>query len=229
MTSPDGNGAGATHANFTTSYAYDEAGDLAFVTGPPVATQSYAAQSPATARPVTSYGYDTFWDRTEAENPDGNTTKTAYDGAGRVTSVTGPAYTPPGSATPITATASSAYDGLGHLTKVTDPLGNTTSYTYDALGDVTSQTDPQLTGQSAPGVWNYSHDNDGEQLSATSPTGAQTQATYDGFGDRITSTQAIRGGSGTVYDTTATTYDYLADPLTVTSPDGAVTTNAYDH
>ena len=88
-----------------------------------MATQSYAAQSPVTARPVTSYGYDTFGDRTEAENPAGGTTKTAYDGAGRVTSLTMPAYTPPGSTTPITATTSNAYDGLGHLTKVTDPGG----------------------------------------------------------------------------------------------------------
>ena len=229
MTTPDGNAAGATAANFTTNYAYNEAGGLAFVTGPPLATQSYAAPSPVTTRPVTSYGYDTFGDRTEAENPAGGTTKTAYDGAGRVTSLTMPAYTPPGSTTPITATTSNAYDGLGHLTKVTDPLGNATSYTYDALGDVISRTDPQLTGQSAPGVWNFSYDNVGEQLSATSPAGAQTQATYDRFGERITSTQDIRGASGTAYNTTATTYDYLGDPLTVTSPDGAVTTHAYDH
>ena len=50
-----------------------------------------------TARPVTTYGYDTFGDRTQAEDPDGNVTANGYDGDGRVTSVTQPSYTPPGS------------------------------------------------------------------------------------------------------------------------------------
>ena len=229
MTGPDGNAAGATAANYTTNYAYDQAGQLATTTGPPTATRSYAAQSPATTRPVTSYGYDTFGDQTLAQDPDGNVTTTGYDSDGRVTSATQPGYTPPGSAAPSTATTSYAYDGLGNQTKVTDPRGNVTSYAYDALGDVTTQTDPQLTGQSAPGAWTYTYDNDGEQVSATSPTGGQTQATYDGFGDQATSTVDVAASSGTQYDTTSTAYDYLGDPLTVISPDGAVVTNTYDH
>ena len=39
MTSPDGNASGATAADYTTNYAYDQAGDLATVTSPLVATQ----------------------------------------------------------------------------------------------------------------------------------------------------------------------------------------------
>lgn len=229
MTTPDGNASGATPANYTTSYAYDQAGNLDQVTGPPVATVSYDAQTPATTRPVTSYGYDTFGGQTQVADPDGNTTTTAYDGGGRVLSVTRPSYTPPGSSSSaITAVTKYGYDENGNLTSVTDPAGNTTSYAYDALGDATSQTDPQLSGQSAAGVWNYTYDSDGEQLSATSPAGAQTQATYDAFGDQATTTQAIRMPSGTQYDTTAYTYDYLGDPLTTTTPDGVATTGTYD-
>jgi RHS repeat-associated protein len=229
MTSPDGNVSGATAADYTTNYAYDQAGNTDQVTGPPLSTVSYAAQTPATARPVTSYGYDTFGDQTQVQDPDGNVTATAYDGDGRVVSVTQPSYTPPGSSSAVTATTNYGYDEDGNLTSVTDPEGNATSYAYDALGDLVSQTDPQLTGQSAPGVWTYTYDADGEQLSATSPTGGQTQSTYDYFGDVATSTQDIRTSSVTQANTTSYTYDYLGDPLTVTTPDGAVTTNTYDH
>jgi RHS repeat-associated protein len=228
MTAPDGNASGATAAGYTTNYTYDQAGNLASVTGPPVATSSYTAQTPATTRPVTTYGYDTFGDQTQAQDPDGNLTATGYDGDGRVISVTQPSYTPPGSSTPITATTKYGYDEDGNLTSVTDPEGNTTSYGYDALGDVASVTDPQLTGQSAPGVWSFTYDPDGEELSATSPTGAETQATYDDFGDQATATQDIRSSSGTAYDTTSYTYDYLGDRLTATTPDGVVTTDGYD-
>jgi RHS repeat-associated protein len=229
MTGPDGNVAGATAADYTTNYSYDQAGNLSVMAGPPVSTQTYASQTPASTRAVTVYGYDTFGDQTQVKDPDDNITTRAYDGNGRVTSVTQPPYTPPGASTAITATTTYGYDENGNLTSATDPEGNTTSYAYDALGDVISQTDPQLTGQSAPGVSSYAYDSDGEQLSATSPTGAQTQATYDYFGDRLTATQDIRTSSGTQADTTNFTYDYLGDPLTTTTPDGAVTTDTYDH
>jgi RHS repeat-associated protein len=229
MTSPDGNAAGATAANYTTNYSYDQAGNLAVMAGAPVNTQTYTAQTPVSTRPTTVYGYDTFGDQTQVKDPDDNVTTTAYDADGRVVSVTQPSYTPPGSSTAITATTKYAYDGNGNVTAVTDPAGNTTSYAYDALADVISVTDPLLTGQSAPGVWNYTYDSDGEQLSATSPTGGQTQATYDNFGDVATSTQDIRSSSGTAYDSTSYQYDYLGDPLTTTSPDGVLTTDTYDH
>ena len=101
----------------------------------------------------------------------------AYDGDGRVTSVTQPAYTPPGRIvgdhrdrppTPTTRTGTSPPS--------TDPGATSPPATYDALGDVTSVTDPQLPGQSAPGTWTYTYDADGEQLSATDPLGNTTQA-----------------------------------------------------
>ena len=229
MTAPDGNASGAIAANYTTNYAYDQAGHLDQVTGPPVTTASYAAQTPATTRPVTTYGYDTFGDQTQQAVPGSNPgttnlTTMAYDGGGRLLSQTQPSYTPPGSSSAISAVTKYGYDEDGNLTSVADPEGNTTSYAYDALGDLTSVTDPQLTGQSAPGVWNYTYDNDGEQLSATSPTGVKTQATYDIFGDPITATQVV----GSQNNTTSYTYDYLGDPLTTTTPDGVATTDAYD-
>lgn len=222
MVTPAGNTSGATPANYTTSYAYDSAGNMVTQTGPPVSVRSYGAQTPVTTRPVTSYGYDTFGDQTQVKDPNGNVTVTGYDGGGRVASVTQPAYTPPGASSAIIATTGYAYDEDGNLTQVTDPKGSVTSYTYDALGDVTSLTQPLLPNQSASGVWTYAYDADGEQLSATDPLGKTSQGTYDYFGQQATATDPLN-------HTTRFDYDYLGDPVKATSPEGVVVTGSYDH
>lgn len=222
MTTPRGNASGATAANYTTNYTYDQAGELATVTGAPVPVQTYSAQTAVTSRPLTTYGYDTFGDQTQAKDPDNNVTVTGYDAAGRVTSVTQPSYTPPGTTTAITATTQYAYDEAGNLASVTDPAKNVTSYGYDALGDVTSRTDPLLPGQSAPGTWAYTYDAAGEPLSATSPLKEETSETWDYFGNQKTSTDALQ-------HTTSYLHDYLGDQTQVSTPDGSVTKSTYDH
>jgi RHS repeat-associated protein len=221
-TIPAGNASGATAADYTTNYAYDPLGHLESLTGPPVQTQTYAAQIPAATRPVTTYGYDSFGDQTQVVDPDNNRTTTGYDGDGRVTSVLQAPYTQPGSSSSITQPTTYAYDEAGNLVQATDPAGNVTQYGYDALGDVTSVTQPQLPGQSAPGVWHYTYDAAGEQLSAADPLGNTTQSTYNYFGELASSTDALD-------HTTSYAYDYLGDLTTVTSPDGVVTTAGYDH
>jgi len=221
MTTPEGNVSGATAADYTTTYAYDQAGNLASETGAPVATQAYSAQTPATTQPATTYGYDTFGDQSQVEDPDGNVTDYGYDGDGRVASVTQPSYTPPGSTTASAGTTSYAYDEDGNLVQETDPENNVTQYAYDALGDLTSVTEPLLPGQSAPGQWTFTYDADGEQLSATDPLNNTTSATYNYYGERATATDAL--GNTTQY-----AYDYLGDQANVTTPDGSVTTNTYD-
>jgi YD repeat-containing protein len=231
QTSPLGNVSGATAASFTTTYSYDPAtGNLVTKVGPPVPAQSYAAQSPAMVQPVTTLGYDTFGDQTQAQDPDGNTTVTGYDGDGRVASVTRPSYTPPGAPAPVSGTTTYAYDEAGNVASVTGPNPAaadqsptvTTSYGYDALRDLTSVTEPQLAGQSAPGTWQYTYDADGEQLSAKSPAGNLTSSTYDNFGRQATSTDALG-------HTTQFAYDYLGDQTLADTPDGSVTTAAFDH
>ena len=222
MTTPDGNASGATAANYTTNYSYDPDGNLSTVTGPPVQTQAYSAQAPTSTRPVTTYGYDSYDEQTQVEDPDGNVTTTGYDGDGRVASVQQPSYTPPGASSPVNGTTSYAYDEDGNLAQVTDPAGNVTSYTHDPLGDVTSVTEPQLPGQSAPGVWNYTYDANGEQTSAQDPLGNTSHATYNYFGETATATDAMG-------NTTSYAYNYLGDPTKVTTPDGSVTTSTYDH
>ena len=92
-TDPNGN---------VTHYSYDEAGNLAVTTEPTVTTQVYGGSATPTV-PVTMDGYNTFGEKVESSDANGNVTRTAYDAAGRPVSLTAPPYTPPGSSTPITA------------------------------------------------------------------------------------------------------------------------------
>jgi RHS repeat-associated protein len=217
MTTPAGNAAGGTTSNYTTNYVYDAAWNLVTVQGPPVQTQTYTTQSPAVGRPVTTYGYDTYGDRTQALDPDFNTTTTGYDGDGRITSVLQMAYTPPGASSSITQPATYAYDENGNLAQVTDPAGNVATYTYDALGDRTSATGP------LPGAtWKYTYDASGDQLSATDPLQKTVrQANYNYLGEPLTSTDALN-------NTTTYTYDYRGGLTSVATPDNVVTTATYD-
>jgi RHS repeat-associated protein len=214
MTDPDGN---------VTSYSYDEAGQLAQTTQPPVSAETYGGGAPVTAHPESLTGYDTFGDTTENEDPNGKVTNYGYDADGQEVSQTLPPYTPPGSSTPITAIDTKTYDHVGQLSSETDALGKETSYAYDQLGDLTSETDPD------GGVTSYTYDSDSEQLSQTSPTGAQTQKTYDFLGRDSTSTQVERyTGSGTTPYTTHFTYGTNGWLATSQTPGGAVTSRLYD-
>ena len=148
MTTPAGNASGADAADYTTNYAYNPAGQLARKPARRCRCRPTRRRPRRPPGRQTTYGYNTFGDQTQAVDPDGNVTTTAYDGDGRTTSVAQAAYTPPGTSSAITATTAYAYDEDGNLVSETDPRGQRHLPTYDALGDVTSVTDPQLPGQS---------------------------------------------------------------------------------
>lgn len=214
MTDPDGN---------VTGYTYDEAGKLAVTTQPPVVTQTYG-HSLVSARPVSTTGYDTFGDKAETQDPNGNVTTYGYDADGLQVSQTLPPYTPPGSSADITAPSTMKYDSMGRLSSRTDPLGNKTTYSYDQLSDLTSQTAPNQ------GVTSSAYDADKELLSQTSPTGAQTLQTYDFMGRKATSTQVERFGVGSSPQSYTTNYTYdaggfLSKTLT---PDGTATLQGHN-
>ena len=214
MTSPDG---------AVTGYSYDEAGQLAMTTDPPVTAQAYNAPV-VTARPVIMTGYDTFGDVAETDDANGKVTTSGYDADSRPVSETLPPYTPPGGS-PVTAVSTTVYDGDGLVTSATDALGNITRYGYDQLGDQVTATAPDTS------VTTTAYDAKGEPRSVTGPTGAQTQATWDYVGRKLTATQLERyTGSGTAAYTTSYTYDDNAGGFLsqAASQDGVTTSYSYN-
>ncbi len=184
----------------------------------------------------------------------GNAVGIAYDGAGRVSSLTGTAGTGPGNVVVFdyaangkvsqltqtdgdtTRTVGLSYDGAGNLMSVTDATGGTMSFGYDAQHLLTSLTDPAGT------VTTFGYD-DRARL---------TEITRDSGGLRATTSLSYASGSTALTDADghATHYqvDYAgritqsSDPLgrvrsttwsadakaaTATRAGGGVTTNTY--
>ncbi|MFI9423297.1 DUF6531 domain-containing protein [Streptomyces achromogenes] len=221
IVSPRGNVAGADPASYTTSYAYDGAGNRTKVTDPSGAAVSTEYDS--VNRPV------------KVIDPLGKTTAYAYDAVDNVTKVTDA----------LGKSVSSVYDKNNRLTSTTNALGKSTNYAYDADGNLLSRTSPLGNKE----TWTY--DGDGRQATAVDPRGnavgvdpAQYTATnsYDAAGNLITVTDPLGGVTRTEYDavgnvtkrtdadkrTTTYGYDKLDQLTSVTAPDGAKTTYAYD-
>jgi len=225
ITSPLGNVSGADPAAHTTNYGYDELGRQTTITEPPVSTEQNGG-APVSQRPQAINGYDTFDEPVESKDPAGNIATTSYDVQGNVVGRSLPAYTPPGSSTPITPTSSATYDGDGRMLSAVDARGYTTRYSYDRLGDLTTLDEPNSTDTDRA-VTHYSYTHTGKLLSVTDPSGAVHQQTYDDLDRPITATQVER------YPTqqnlvTQYSYDDNGNVLTATSPSGAVTSSSYD-
>ncbi|MFI0366733.1 DNA/RNA non-specific endonuclease [Actinomadura sp. 1N219] len=224
-TDPRGNAVGADKPAYTTTYRYDEIGRQIAVASPPVATES-GGNPPTTTRPETVTGFNAFDEPTESRDPLGIITRTEYDRLGQPVKEIAPSYIPPGSATPLTPTATTYYDPLGRVEKVTDPLRNETRYAYDRLGRLQTLDAPGKTNDDRS-KWNYTYTRTGEVLSTTDPNGARTEATYDDLGRPVTATELERIPAPAAY-TTRNTYDDAGNLLTSTSPTGAKTTATYD-
>lgn len=205
----------------TTDYGYDEAGQQTTVTEP-VVNAEQNGEAAVAIRPVSMTGYNTFGEATESSDPLGNVTVTAYDAEGQESSTRMPDYTPPGSTTPITATAWNEYNRLGQVTAEIDPLGNRTTYTYTQLGDLASVTEP------GGGTTTYTYDTNGDQLSATRPNGAREESTWDYLGNMLTSTDIVRQPTQRAY-TAINEYNAPGGELSRTvSPSGVQETYKYN-
>ncbi|MFE0151046.1 DUF6531 domain-containing protein [Nonomuraea sp. NPDC059007] len=197
VTDPRGNVPGATAADFTTTMRYDALGRLADAVGPQVAVEKAGIST--SAKPTTRIGYDTYGTQTHTTDPEGRTTSSVFDKAGRLISQIASSYTPPGGAA-VTPTTTRAYDVAGQLIKTTDPRGNVRSIDYDQLGREVRITDPAPAGQPA-GQSVIEYDLAGEKLATVDPTGARTEATYDDLGRTITTTQVERKPTVAAYTT----------------------------
>lgn len=217
MTDADGN---------TTSYSYDEAGNLAVTTAPAVQVETDGGTA-VTTRSVTTSGFNTFGEAVEEVGPNGDQTTTVYDANGNKVSQTLPPYTPAGITTPITATSTWTYDSDGNQVSTTTPAGETSSSLYDQLGDVA-----QLTA--ADGAKTHlTYDTNGEKLSVTDADGAQSQATYDYLGRPLTSTTLERFPSSRTLTATksyavTSGNPYGANLASATTPGGQTTGYGYN-
>jgi RHS repeat-associated protein len=222
---PRGNASGATPAEFTTTYRYDEIGNQTSVVGAPVAAET-DGQQPATVTPTVTIGYNTFGEQAESKNQLGRITTMEHDKIGRLVRVIAPSYLAPGAMQPIQPVALTEYDGNGNAVEVTDARGNLTRTGYDQLNRVVS-TDAPASSDSERAVWSYTYTRTGQPLSRTGPLGARIEATYDDLDRQVTATELERRPAAATY-TTVTTYDDAGNVTKTVSPKGATALQSYD-
>jgi RHS repeat-associated protein len=110
---------------------------------------------------------------------------------------------------------------------VTEP-NRTTSYTYDSNGNVLTKT---ITAATVSRTWTYTYDSYGRVLTAKGPRTDVNSTTSYAYYTCTTGTQCgqlhtVTDAAGNV--TTYNTYNGYSQPLTITDPNGVVTTLTYD-
>ena len=238
--SPDGVAAGA---GYTTTYTYDQYGELLTAKDANGGTTTYSNYDPS--------GYpDT------TKDPMGNVTTVSYGPRGEVLSTTDAlqhasthnydvflrpldSKAPKDQASGVyITTPAPVYDANDNVVQRTAPNGAISTGTYNADDQVTASTLPPDTSTSPARTTTYTYDNIGNQLTVTQPDGNVSGATagsytttnnYDNGNELLSSTDAVG-------DKTSYTYDDVGNKVTVTDPvkngtsgnTTATTTTAYD-
>ena len=204
----------ATDANGgTTTYAYDNNGQLAAVTD--------------ALGNATHYHYDAKFELTQVTDPAGQVTSYTYDANGNLVSTTDPNG----------STVNYTYTGpFNRLSSYSDPNGNTTNYGYNAQGNLLSITYANNSQQT------YSYDplgnltetvnRRGQAIKTT--TNSMGEVTFETFADGTTTSYNydVHGNMKTATDATGTT-TFTYDPVTedldqVTYPGGYYLKFTYD-
>ncbi len=166
--------------------------------------------------------------------PNGKDLKTVTDTFGRTLTLTYDANDHLSSVTdPLGRVTAFSYDPTGvQLASITDPLGKTTRYTYNALHQITSKTDRDGRTFTIGYQDNLPvSETDGSGGNVYSLTNTSNWATDPNQLDQnylrvyIPSTTSRLDGRGNAWQYS---YDGNGFPLTITAPDGAVTTYTYD-
>lgn len=173
MTDPRGNAAGATAADFTTSFQYDAAGNRTKIIDP--LGRSTVTEYDASNRPTkvfdannhpTAYEYDSLGRVQKVTPPNHPATSFGYDLAGNLETVT----------TPMGKIYDYDHDKSGRVTAVKTPGGRVTGYAYTWDGLVDTMTLPA-------GSIKYTYDRAGRTTKVDySDTTPDLTYTYDGAG-----------------------------------------------
>ncbi|HRH77301.1 MAG TPA: hypothetical protein PK129_08125, partial [Cellvibrionaceae bacterium] len=188
------------------SYTYDDKGNVLTVDGPRVDVQD-----------ITTYTYNPDGTRATTTNALGHVTRfNAYDGAGRLISVTDPN----GITTEFT------YHVRGWLESVTvrhptnSSLNAKTTYTYDAVGQLTRVTLPN--GMAT----NYEY-TDARQLKAVfNDLGERIEYELDAAGNR--KKENIKNATGLIQYSLSRTFDELSRVMDITGNNGQNVKTTYD-
>jgi YD repeat-containing protein len=198
--------------NGTISYGYDTANRLVSLAEPGGSCPTYPA--PVTvpnSTACTGFVNDNDNRRTITSFPSAQTSITAYNPAGQVTSVIAQAGpTPPPPALPdILASRIYSYPNAplsgadqSLVGTMTDQAGTLTSYVYDGLNRLTSAAQTGTTSG-----WQY--DNDGNRTQATKTGAAIVYSAYNSA-DQLCWTSTVSAGACASPPTGATTYSYDA-------------------
>jgi RHS repeat-associated protein len=158
LVDPRGNAADNNPADYTWSYAYNEANQLRTQTDP--------------LGHATTLAYDPAGNLSSRHDANSHVTGYGYDDANRLTSVTAP---DPDGGGPLPAPVTGyAYDAVGNLASRTDANSHVTTYGYDAANRPTQVT--------APGNrnWTYAYDPDGNVQQVVDANGNATPSSGDG-------------------------------------------------
>jgi RHS repeat-associated protein len=208
------------------------------VTDPYLATQTYAtslvagqtrytsSSSPcAGCSQYASVTYDASGNNSVTRDFNGVETHYTYDTARTLLTSRTEAY-----GTPRARTTSTQWHSTYRIPTEIDEPGRTTTFTYDTAGNPLTRTITDA-ATSATRTWTYTYNSFGQMLTADGPrTDVSDVTTYTYY---QCSTGNECGQLHTVSDalshvTTYNTYNAHGQPLTITDPNGVVTTLAYD-
>jgi RHS repeat-associated protein len=191
-----------TDTNGTTSYGYDTANRLVSLAEPGGSCPAYPT-IPATpnATACTVFTLDNVNRRTAAKYPTGQITTTAYDNAGRVTSIIAKTSAAATLSSRTYTYQSAAVGGADQALRatMTDQTG-TTTYGYDGLNRLTSAAKAGITS-------GWAYDDDGNRTTATKTGTPTTYSAYNGA-DQLCWTSTTSGSTCASPPTGATTYTY---------------------
>jgi RHS repeat-associated protein len=184
----------------TTTFKYDEHGQLESITDPLERTWGY--------------GYNAHGDRISETDPEGIVRSSEYDEDSRLKAIVSPRGNTEG-VEPSKFTTAIERDPQGRPLKITDPLGHATEYAYDPNGNLEEETDAN--GHTTKYVYNA----DNERTKVIKPSGAILETGYDGAGNVTSQTDGNK-------KTTEYLRNVLGQPVEVIDPPGRKTLEEFD-